>query len=245
MRRSGMGKIRIRDRKKADCDPGYASRIHNTSKSYSSSSGDTACRIPSTQSMSWKEGKASKSCSSSAETSSSVCRPPSRCPVSVRAIFLQCRHCLSNTLHQINVLEKRQESKSCCSSAETSSSVCRPPSQCPGTGETLPVEYPPPNQCPGRKEKRVRVEFLSRDIVFCMSSTQSVSWEVRAILHRVETLPVEQVPTLNQINVLEKRQASKSCFSSAETSSSVCPLPSQCPGTGESELFFFEWRHCL
>ncbi len=63
-------------------------------KSYSSSSGDIACQIPSTKS--------------------------------------EWRHCLSNTLHQINVLEKRTREK-----------------------ELL---------------------FFSRDIVFRMSSTQSVSW---------------------------------------------------------------------
>jgi hypothetical protein len=39
----------------------------------------------------------------------------------------------------------------------------------------LPVEYPPPNHCSGKKDKGERVEFFSRDIVFRMSSTQSVS----------------------------------------------------------------------
>jgi hypothetical protein len=77
-------------------DPGKTSRICNTGKSYSPSSGDIACRILPTKSMCWKKG---------------------------------------------------QGSKSCCSSAETSSCICRTPNQCPGTGEALPVEskYPPPN----------------------------------------------------------------------------------------------------
>jgi hypothetical protein len=52
--------------------------------------------------------------------------------------------------------------------------------------------------------------------------------------------------TLFQINVLEKTTRDYVLFcSSAETSCCVCGPPSQCPRTGESEVFFFEWRHCL
>ncbi len=108
---------------------------------------DIVLHLSSTLLVSWNKGHGSNSCSTSVDT---VHRPvyvvhPCQCPGTGESelFFFEWRHCLSNTLHQINVLERRKSE--CCSSAETLSSVCRPPSQCPGT-----------------KDKRVRVVVLQQ-----------------------------------------------------------------------------------
>ncbi len=119
--------------------------------------------------------------------------------------------------------------------------------------ETLPVEYPPANQCPGKKEKRVRVEFFSREIVFRMSSTQSVSWNRGDFACRIPSTKSMSWKKGKRVRVFVLQQSVswnrgvKAIFLQVETLPVEDPPQNQCPGKKEKRVrvIVLQQRHRL